>query len=147
MFILCEIHCYLCPPKSWHNNSFIGSVDHIANCSTHGFSDLPTALYYEWSMNIASLTWKHVRELFFRKERDVTGNVFSVSKDRNELLPLLRNRQKKDFKKSRLRLYLGIWPVYVFLRCWLKPLQLLGTLYVHSCNYMIPALIFGCKPS
>ena len=26
IFILCEIHCYLCPPKSWHNNSFLGSV-------------------------------------------------------------------------------------------------------------------------
>ena len=26
MFILCEIHCYLCPPKSWHDNSFLGSV-------------------------------------------------------------------------------------------------------------------------
>ena len=25
-FILCEIHRYLCPPKSWHNNSFLGSV-------------------------------------------------------------------------------------------------------------------------
>ena len=56
------------------------------------FSDLLAALYYEWSMNIASLTWKNMRELFFWKERDVTGNV---SKDRNELLPLLRNRQKK----------------------------------------------------
>ena len=26
IFILCEIHCYLCPPKSWHNNSFLSSV-------------------------------------------------------------------------------------------------------------------------
>ena len=26
IFILCEIHCYLCLPKSWHNNSFLGSV-------------------------------------------------------------------------------------------------------------------------
>ena len=25
-FILYEIHCYLSPPKSWHNNSFLGSV-------------------------------------------------------------------------------------------------------------------------
>ena len=25
IFILCEIHWYLCPPKSWHNNSFLGS--------------------------------------------------------------------------------------------------------------------------
>ena len=26
IFILCEIHCYLCPPKNWHDNSFLGSV-------------------------------------------------------------------------------------------------------------------------
>ena len=25
-FILYKIHCYLSPPKSWHNNSFLGSV-------------------------------------------------------------------------------------------------------------------------
>ena len=25
-FILYEIHCYQSPPKSWHNNSFLGSV-------------------------------------------------------------------------------------------------------------------------
>ena len=26
IFILCEIHCNLCPPKIWHNNTFLGSV-------------------------------------------------------------------------------------------------------------------------
>ena len=35
-FSLYEIHCYLSPPKSWHDNSFSGSVTR--------FSNLPTAL-------------------------------------------------------------------------------------------------------
>ena len=26
IFILCEIHCYIYPPKSWHNKTFLGSV-------------------------------------------------------------------------------------------------------------------------
>ena len=26
---LCEIHCYLYPQKSWHNNSFLGSACHM----------------------------------------------------------------------------------------------------------------------
>ena len=29
-FVLYEIHCHLSPPKSWHNNSFLDSVQHKA---------------------------------------------------------------------------------------------------------------------
>ena len=32
MFNLCEIHCYLSPPKSWDNNSFLGSVIKFKPC-------------------------------------------------------------------------------------------------------------------
>ena len=33
ILILWEIHCYLCPmpPKSWHNNSFLGSVAYVCH--------------------------------------------------------------------------------------------------------------------
>jgi hypothetical protein len=36
IFILCEIHCYLCPPKSWHNNSCLGSVGDCCNKGMNG---------------------------------------------------------------------------------------------------------------
>ena len=52
IFILCEIHCYLCPPKSWHNNSCLGSV-------------LGTAATKEW-MAVFLSWWDRYCWLFFQ---------------------------------------------------------------------------------
>ena len=58
VFILCEIHCCLCPPKSWHNNSSLGSV-----CTEEPYA----SFLCEWQKKLPStdiFEWKSMSEMF-----------------------------------------------------------------------------------
>ena len=46
IFILCKIHCYICPPKSWHKNSFLGSVNKIWEQNHVDSSFLSNIIFY-----------------------------------------------------------------------------------------------------
>ena len=71
-WILCEIHCYLFPPKSWLDNAFLGSVcnqemnkqsttmtQHTLDCVKSDVRTTTLVIYYYWfaSKNKLLLAW------------------------------------------------------------------------------------------
>ena len=59
IFILCEIHCYLCPPKSWYINSFLGGVATLCTANE--------ALEYWWFDRLSHNTLIDLHTVFIIK--------------------------------------------------------------------------------
>ena len=83
-FILYEIHCYLSPLKSCHNNSFLGSVsDHIRNVLSRLQYKLHNSFYFQFlfllTTAVFSLLFNEYKRIgAFLNPQNLTSNSISI---------------------------------------------------------------------
>ena len=68
ILILCEIHCYICPPKNWHNDSFLGSVVYDCSyfCWRKALQGIAYAIWNFWLGFRLEKIWDTTNSLYFQ---------------------------------------------------------------------------------